>query len=62
MEVCRQLVEDHSVFLSCGDFFSTTMANILGVSRCGGWVRVGLEPHNTLEEAEGFIQALRKIV
>lgn len=60
-EVCRRLVEDHSIFLSCGDFFATTLANILGVNRTGGWVRVGLAPYSTQEEAERFINALREI-
>jgi cysteine desulfurase family protein (TIGR01976 family) len=61
-EICRQLVEDYSIFLSSGDFYNTTMANILGVNRIGGWVRVGLEPYSTHEEAHRFITALKEIV
>lgn len=60
-EICRRLVEDYGIFLSSGDFFNTTMANILGVNRFGGWVRAGLEPYSTQEEAERFLAALRKM-
>lgn len=60
-EICRQLVEDHSIFVSSGDFYNTTMANVLGVNRIGGWVRAGLELYSTHSEAERLITAVREM-
>lgn len=61
-EVCRRMAEEHAVFIADGDFYATTLAEILGVNRRGGWIRAGLAPYNTEEEADRFLTGLRKVV
>jgi cysteine desulfurase family protein (TIGR01976 family) len=36
---------DKGVFVTNGDFYATTLARRMGVSRSGGWVRAGLAPY-----------------
>lgn len=56
--VCRRLCDDYGVFVADGDFYATTLADKLDISRHGGWVRAGLAPYNTMEEAERLVQGV----
>lgn len=60
-EVCRRVIEGHSVFIADGDFYASTLADKLDINKDGGWVRAGLAPYNSGEEADRFIEAMREI-
>ncbi|WP_026694225.1 cysteine desulfurase-like protein [Peribacillus kribbensis] len=60
-EVCRILAEQHAIFIADGDFYATTLADKLGINRSGGWIRAGLAPYNSEEEAERFIAAIQSL-
>jgi len=55
--VCRRLMEQQSVFVASGDFYASTLADKLGVNPAG-WVRAGLSPYNTEEEASRFLEGV----
>jgi cysteine desulfurase family protein (TIGR01976 family) len=61
-EVCQVMSEEYGVFIADGDFYATTLADKLDINRTGGWVRAGLAPYNTEEEADTFIEGLRQLV
>lgn len=61
VDVCRQVVEESSVFIADGDFYAWTLAEVLGLHPTGGWVRAGLSPYNSEEEADRFIEAMRRV-
>jgi selenocysteine lyase/cysteine desulfurase len=54
--------EEYGVFIADGDFYATTLADKLDINGTGGWVRAGLSPYNTEEEADTFIDGLRQLV
>ena len=56
-EVCRRVIEETSVFVADGNFYAWTLAEKLGINPAGAWVRAGLSPYNTEEEADRFIAA-----
>jgi len=58
--VCARLVEDDSVFVASGDFYASTLADKLGLNPAG-WVRAGLSPYNTEEEAERFCAGVTRL-
>ena len=60
LEVCRHAA-DHGFFIAAGDFYASTLSRRLGLAESGGFVRAGLAPYNTEEEAERFVRALRQI-
>jgi cysteine desulfurase family protein (TIGR01976 family) len=60
-EVCRQVLTSASVYVADGNFYAWTLAEKLGLGD-SGWVRAGLSPYNTLEEAERFIAAMARLV
>ncbi len=60
-EVCKYMAEEHSLFVADGHFYAINLADILGVNESGGWVRAGLAPYNTEEEANQFIDALHHL-
>lgn len=60
-EVCKYVVDNYSVFIADGDFYATTLADKLDINKDGGWVRAGLAPYNTKEEADRFIEAVKKV-
>ena len=62
VEVCKWLVENHAIFIASGDFYASTLAKKLEIHKTGGWIRAGLAPYNTLEEAELFISAVNAFV
>jgi cysteine desulfurase family protein (TIGR01976 family) len=59
-EVCRFAVDQYSVFIADGDFYAATLAEKLNLKESGGWIRAGLAPYNTLEEAERLIAAVKR--
>ena len=60
-EVCARMLE-HGFFIAAGDFYASTLAQKLGISESGGFVRAGLAPYNTEEEVERFVEALERFV
>ena len=60
-EVCIRMLE-HGFFIAAGDFYASTLAQKLGISDSGGFVRAGLAPYNTMEEVERFVGALDELV
>jgi cysteine desulfurase family protein (TIGR01976 family) len=60
--VCRRVVEDYAIFIADGDFYASTLADKLGINKDGGWVRAGLAPYNSEEEADNFIEAVKAVV
>jgi len=57
-EVCRRVLQASSVFVADGNFYAWTLAEKLGLNGSGGWVRAGLNPYNSAEEADRFIDAM----
>lgn len=62
MEFCRQMAEEHAIFVADGHFYATRLAARLGVLEKGGWIRAGIAPYNTVEEAERFIEAAKQVI
>lgn len=60
-EVCRRVIEETSVFVADGNFYAWTLAERLGINPAGAWVRAGLSPYNTEEEADRFIAAMTRL-
>ncbi|HYK72140.1 MAG TPA: cysteine desulfurase-like protein [Pseudoneobacillus sp.] len=58
-EVTNYLAKTHNMCVADGDFYASTMAEILEVHSVGGWVRIGLAPYNTREEIQQFKQGLK---
>jgi selenocysteine lyase/cysteine desulfurase len=56
-EVCERMARE-GFFVANGDFYASTLTERLGIRDRGGWVRAGLAPYNTVEEVEGFVEAL----
>ncbi|WP_207956849.1 aminotransferase class V-fold PLP-dependent enzyme [Rubrobacter tropicus] len=61
LEACRHAA-DRGFFIAAGDFYASTVAEMLGIKEGGGFVRAGLAPYNTIEEVEGFVRAVRDLV
>jgi cysteine desulfurase family protein (TIGR01976 family) len=59
LEVCQRLAEEHGIFIADGHFYATTLAEKLGITESGSWIRAGLAPYNTEEEVERFIQVIK---
>jgi len=60
-EVCRQVIEEASVFVADGNFYAWTLAEKLGLNTHGGWVRAGLSPYNSDSEVDRFIAVMRHL-
>lgn len=60
-QVCRTVLEQASVFIADGHFYAWTLSEKLGINPAGGWVRAGLSPYNTDEEADRFIAAVARL-
>jgi cysteine desulfurase family protein (TIGR01976 family) len=60
-DVCRRIVDEASVFVADGNFYAWTLAEKLGINPSGAWVRAGLSPYNTDEEADRFIAAVTRL-
>jgi cysteine desulfurase family protein (TIGR01976 family) len=59
-QVCQWLAEEHAIFIASGHFYASTLADVLDVNKNGGWIRAGLAPYNTEEEADRLIEAVRQ--
>jgi cysteine desulfurase family protein (TIGR01976 family) len=60
--VAAWLAEKYNMCVADGDFYASTMAEVLGVHETGGWVRIGLAPYNTMEEIEVFKKGLQEYI
>lgn len=57
-DVTAWLSENYNMCVADGDFYASTMAEVLGVYPTGGWVRIGLAPYNSIEEIQQLKEAL----
>jgi cysteine desulfurase family protein (TIGR01976 family) len=57
-DVTAWLSEQYNMCVADGDFYASTMAEVLDVYPTGGWVRIGLAPYNTIEEIQQLKEAL----
>lgn len=57
-DVTAWLSENYNMCVADGDFYASTMAEVLNVYSTGGWVRIGLAPYNTIEEIQQLKEAL----
>lgn len=60
-DFCIRMCEEHSIFIAEGDFYAKTLAEKLGISSSGSFIRAGLAPYNTLEEVHRFLEGVAKI-
>jgi len=61
-DFCSRMCEEHSIFIATGDFYAMTLALKLGVRDKGSFIRAGLAPYNTLEEADRFLDGIKAIM
>ena len=61
-EVTAWLAEKYNMCVADGDFYASTMAEVLDVYPSGGWVRIGLAPYNTIEEIQQFKEGLSAFI
>jgi cysteine desulfurase family protein (TIGR01976 family) len=62
VDFCVRMCEEHSVFIAEGHFYALTLAERLGISEDGCFIRAGLAPYNTIEEVERFLAGVRAIM
>jgi cysteine desulfurase family protein (TIGR01976 family) len=62
LEVCKWMVDERSIFVADGHFYAVRLGDLTGVNEKGGWVRAGLAPYTTEEEADRFVNALEEFV
>ncbi|MHC0035427.1 cysteine desulfurase-like protein [Pseudoneobacillus sp. C159] len=58
-DVTDWLTKQFNLCVADGDFYASTMAEILQVHPVGGWIRIGLAPYNKLEEIQLFKKAIQ---
>ena len=61
-EITAWLAENYNMCVADGDFYASTMAEVLDVYPAGGWVRIGLAPYNTKEEIQRFKEAISAFI
>jgi cysteine desulfurase family protein (TIGR01976 family) len=61
LELATRLGE-RGFFTWDGNYYALNLTEQLDVERFGGFLRIGLVHYNTMEEAEGLLEALREIV
>ena len=61
-EVTAWLSEKYNMCVADGDFYASTMAEVLDVYPTGGWVRIGLAPYNSMEEIQKFKEAIAAFI
>jgi len=59
---CKAMHEEHAMFVADGHFYALTLGEKTGVNAIGGWIRAGLAPYNSDEEATAFVEAVRRFV
>ena len=62
VDFCIRMCEEHSVFIAEGHFYASTLAQRLGISESGSFIRAGLAPYNSIEEANRFLDGVRAIM
>jgi cysteine desulfurase family protein (TIGR01976 family) len=62
VDFCIRMCEEHSVFIAQGHFLALTLAERLGISKDGCFIRAGLAPYNTIEEVERFLKGVHEIM
>lgn len=50
------------VFVWNGDFYATTVCDVLGLSDCGGLIRAGIAPYTTDEDVDRLVEGVRTLV
>lgn len=58
---CADRLRREGLFVTCGDFYATPLAQRLGVSRSGGWVRVGVAGYTTGHEVSRLVGAVQAL-
>jgi cysteine desulfurase family protein (TIGR01976 family) len=61
-DVCKWMAEEHSIFVADGHFYAVRLGDLTGVNKKGGWVRAGLAPYTSEDEATRFVEALEEYV
>jgi len=61
-DFCVRMSEEHSVFIACGNFYAQTLAEKLEINDSGAFIRAGLAPYNTMEEANRFLDGVKAIM
>jgi cysteine desulfurase family protein (TIGR01976 family) len=61
-DVCKWMAEEHSIFVADGHFYAVKLGDLTGVNERGGWVRAGLAPYTSEDEATRFVEALEEYV
>ncbi|HEX8392755.1 MAG TPA: cysteine desulfurase-like protein [Longimicrobium sp.] len=49
------------VFVWNGDFYATTVCDVLGLSDCGGLIRAGVAPYTTDEDVDRLVEGVRRL-
>jgi len=57
-----RMCEEYGVFIAEGHFYALTLADKLGLTESGSFIRAGLAPYNTREEVGRFITGTREIM
>ena len=60
-DFCIRMCEEHGVFIAEGHFYAFTLAERLGISDSGCFIRAGIAPYNTMEEADRFLDGVHAI-
>jgi len=58
---CAARLRQRGLFVTCGDFYATPLANRLGIGKLGGWVRVGVAGYTTESEVARLTTAVRSL-
>ena len=59
-EAARRLGAE-GVFVWNGDFYATTVCDVLGLSDCGGLIRAGVAPYTTADDVERLVDGVRAL-
>jgi cysteine desulfurase family protein (TIGR01976 family) len=60
-EAARRLGAE-GVFVWNGDFYATTVCDVLGLSDCGGLIRAGVAPYTTMDDVQRLVDGVRRLV
>jgi cysteine desulfurase family protein (TIGR01976 family) len=59
-EAARRLGAE-GVFVWNGDFYATTVCDVLGLSDCGGLIRAGIAPYTTEDDVERLVDGVARL-
>ncbi|HXZ99935.1 MAG TPA: cysteine desulfurase-like protein [Candidatus Binatia bacterium] len=60
LEVSRWMADEHAIFVADGNFYAVRLGDVTGVNPKGGWLRAGLAPYTSEEEATRFVDSLEE--